>query len=187
MTGDGAGQIALYRHGKVAFDEWSWAPARAFRAMVVTYDTQPILVPFTAPKGDTVDVVVASCRARSQRSAQVLFGSFDHASEMFREAELPGLPSLPFALPAVFWFLLARLMWRFGLGAGCERYGAFRARAGRAAEVLIDHARAGASVALVGHVVLNQAVASELRRRGYHGPKRPNRRHWSVSLYQPSA
>jgi len=101
MTLKPCGTITLYRHGKVAFDDWQWATAGQFRALVTAYNSQLIRLRHDLAREVVPEIIVASTLSRSRQSAEALFGRYDIALDMFREAELPDMPALPFRLPAV--------------------------------------------------------------------------------------
>ena len=118
------------------------------------------------------------------QSANTLFKKYDVSLDAFREAELPDLPPLRMRLPIVFWFLLARILWRCGLSKNCESFQCCRRRAVDAAHFLIKEACAGKSIAVIGHGVFNGLVSAELRRQGFEGSKIPARVHWGKAEYR---
>ena len=186
MTTDLLQAIALYRHGKVRFDGWKWTSPEKFRQLVVAYDNGPIVVPNKRSPQATPGWIVVSTLPRSVASAHVLFGGHDFKSDLFREAELPTLPAIPVVLPTIAWFVVSRLLWRFGRRTDCEGYSDFKSRAALATDILIDHCSDGKSVALVGHALLNREIARELRKRGFHGPHNPSQSYWVPSIFRRS-
>ncbi len=182
-------KITLFRHGRVAFNEWQWSDRSRFRHLVTQYDTAPLRP--TAPPNiaHRYDTVISSTRARSIATAGLLLRTPDCCDPIFNEAELPDLftqgRARPFCkLPNVVWFVGARVLWRLGHSSNCESHRAFSARAERAAQRLIILATPGRSVALIGHAVMNQYIADHLNRAGFEGPRSPKREHWKGTLYR---
>lgn len=179
--------ITLIRHGKVLLDEQRRWRASELRDLIACYDRSsvkpPEMNPVELPEGT---VIMCSDLRRSTDSAMLAFNRFDTSDPLFREAELPDLPALPFRSANVL-LALSRISWSLGRSTGCESFSQFRVRCETAASALIDrHHQTGAPIILVGHGFLNHYVAKELCRRGWKGPRSPSARHWAVSVYRPA-
>jgi broad specificity phosphatase PhoE len=82
------------------------------------------------------------------------------------------------------WLAAFRLIWLAGLSTSPESLSQAKTRARRAAQRLLELAQIEGRVLVIGHGIMNQLIANELRRRGWHGPKRPARGHCQGSQYE---
>ncbi|MEM7289744.1 MAG: hypothetical protein AAF412_05160 [Pseudomonadota bacterium] len=176
-------EIRLFRHGKVDFDSSGWVGADALMGEIDRYDAAPILSHSIQESEWRPDLVLCSPLRRSIDSAIAMFGRVDIADLVFKEAELPRLPALPIRLPVNSLLIMARCLWLCGASGQCEGIRSFRIRIGEAADMLMDLLSENKSAALVGHGILNQFLAHELRKREFSGPRRPSRQHGGMSIY----
>ena len=156
-----------------------------FGQWVDAYDCAPLDPERTPPAAVRNRVAATSCIAtsalrRSLESAEALAPGRPLVSDpLFNEAGVPTAIPWHFTLRPDHWDALARIAWLAGWARETESFRGAIARADRAAERLIDLARAHGSVTLVGHGMLNTLIARALRRRGWKGGGSP-RSYWGL-------
>lgn len=183
-------EIILARHGRSAL--FAAAPRRRqpFSAWARAYEASGIAgcpAPRTDPQGQVreLGLLVTSDLRRTLESARCLrVGAPLQVDPLFREAGLGRAFLEGMRLGPRTWGALAPALWLLGLPAGAESWRAVRARARRAAALLIEQAQRTGTVMLVGHLIFNAFVATELRRRGWHGPVLPRSGYWQCSSYR---
>jgi broad specificity phosphatase PhoE len=129
--------------------------------------------------------VFSSDRPRSKESAARLM---PHAELMvdplFAEAPLasPKLPFLRMEVPK--WAVVSRILWHAGFHPGIENPRQARARAARAADILIARARESGISALVAHGYFNWMIGRQLRKRGFARTGTHAARYWNTVVYE---
>jgi broad specificity phosphatase PhoE len=86
-------------------------------------------------------------------------------------------------LPPGVWIVVARLAWFLNIGDARETVAATRMRAARMADRLIALAVEHGCVVAVGHGMFHRFLASDLRRRGWRGPRPMPHGYWSVAEF----
>lgn len=128
--------------------------------------------------------VIVSPLRRSIESAELLAAPIAPLiDEHFVEPPLPCEIRSALRLRPGLWTGLARSAWFCGWSAGVESFRAARARATRAAQILIERAERHESVALIGHGLMNMLIARRLRDAGWRGPRLLRPRHWTFGVY----
>jgi broad specificity phosphatase PhoE len=129
-------------------------------------------------------LIVCSPLRRSLESAQRLSSAHPLlCDDMFREVALPHPHWRQPRLHPYIWGVVLRGLWRLSLGSNGEDRDAAQRRIDEVAHRLIGIAVARGSVLLVGHGVLNQLLARNLRRRGWRGPWIPDLGFWGFGVY----
>jgi broad specificity phosphatase PhoE len=128
-------------------------------------------------------MVMTSHLTRTRHSPSLLGAASFIESELFREVELPEL-SLSFSkLTPNVWAIFFRCLWFAGYSKNCESYRDAKVRAKKASGVLIDNAKKHEFVVLIGHGFFNQLIANELRKQGWKGKTRSDKKHWGCTRY----
>ena len=181
-------EIILVRHGQ---PQTSALPLTGFEIgnWGREYDKCEIDGQLPPPKGlreltQSVACVLASDRLRSQVSASWLRpqGDIQIDSEL-REAPLPESIDVSIRLSPGAWVVIARLVWWFNLRRSEESIQEVRLRAARVADRLTRRAEECGSLMVVGHGMFNRFVASQLRRRGWVGPRLLPRGYWASARF----
>jgi len=182
-------RIVLTRHGRPDLRLPRRVRPRDWPALVHAYDRAGIC-PASLPKrplaqlASQCGLVACSPLRRSVESARLLGGTQETlCDELFREVALPHASwTLPPLHPYV-WGTLFRFAWMCGFARnGEDRAGAQR-RADAVTHRLVELANERGSVLLVGHGVLNQLIAKNLRARGWQGPRLPGITFWAFAVY----
>lgn len=171
----GYGDIILARHGKPALSRRCWLSAEEYRHWWGLYDEGGLLSGQTAPQGlletaRNAGVIYTSTLRRARETASaVAQGRKVLSDAVFIEAPLPP-PHWPrwFKLPPRLWGVVARLWWHaFNHHDGQESRGEAEARAGRAADLLIQRASEGQDVLVLAHGYFNHMIGRQLKLRGW--------------------
>jgi broad specificity phosphatase PhoE len=175
--------IYLYRHAAVDFDNSKRIAFRDFRAAVDTYNTAP-LIPFEPPQAiPDCKFILTSTLRRSPDTAMHIFGFMDTNDHMFREAELPDLPKLPFRAKPKTLFVIARILWLLGRRKNCESRDRFYARVEKAAKLLIRCTNDHRCIALIGHGVFNHHLSRALRKHNFTQRCKPAQKYGTYTLF----
>lgn len=179
-------QIILARHGQPELRLDSWFRPMALQEWLRLYDAAglaPGAVPAaTRAQAAAAGVLACSDLRRCTESAQRLApGRAVLGEALFREAEPPWPAWLDTRLPPLAWAAMFRLA-RFPGPARPAPATAQRAR--QAAQRLVELARRHGSVLLVGHGLMGQLIARELRALGWQGPRQPASGYWQCSVYR---
>lgn len=184
-------QIALVRHGKPRFES---SPIRAQHLVswVDSYNRGGI-DPAVPPPAKVRELAVTAAYTLSSDLPRAIesLRALDPertapAEHILREAELPGLPSIPIPLDPHVWAAVARVFWFLGWSRATESRSAARQRARQACQRLVALAATHGSVLIVGHGVFNAFIAKELRARGWRGPMWPGGGYWTAAVYRKS-
>lgn len=183
-------EIVILRHGKVNYPPITMLSAAKFYDWVVSYDTNE-LDGLSKPSEEarsiarSANAVVCSELPRSIESARILgVKEITLCQSLFNEAELPIAQWEYPKLSVRIWAILFRLGWFFGYSNGSETLQEAKERASKAARQLIELAEAHQSVAFIGHGIINRFIASELREKGWNGPKVPSKKYWEYGVYR---
>ncbi len=188
---DAAGmRIVLVRHGRPDIPTNPRASHREFRSYIDAYE-EAGLDPESAPPEELQDLagefeaVFTSGKKRSHDSAKALAPKAELiADPLFEEAPLasPRIPLLRMKVPK--WAVVARILWHAGYHPEIENYRRAKHRASRAADILMEHARASGGAALVAHGYFNLMIGRELRRRGFRKSGYHRARFWNAVIYE---
>ena len=182
-------QIVLVRHGKPGavsaapitghgIGEW----VRRYNDVGITRELPPPAV--VRELAASARCVVASDLPRARESAAWISASKDvRVDPDLREAVLPESLGMSIRLSPGAWIVLARVAWLLNWCESDETMAVTRERAERVADRLAALAAEHGSVLAVGHGMFNRFVASQLRRRGWRGPRRLPHRYWSIARF----
>lgn len=191
-TGDAAagGRIILIRHGQPNIALSPRTSHQGFRAYIDAYEAAG-LDPQSAPPKDLRALVkdltelFTSAKPRAHDSAKSLA---PHAKlivdPLFVEAPLaaPKIPLLKLRVQS--WAVVARLLWHAGYHPDIEPYAASRARAQKAANILINRCTAEGTTALIAHGYFNFLIGRELKRQGHKKTGTHRARYWNAVIYE---
>lgn len=185
-----AGRIILIRHGQPDIALSPRTSHLGFRAYIDAYEAAG-LDPESAPPEDLRALVkdmrelFTSAKPRAHDSAKSLA---PHAKlivdPLFVEAPLaaPKIPLLNMRVQS--WAVIARLFWHAGYHPDIEPYAASRARAQRAANILIDRSATDGTTALIAHGYFNFLIGRELKRQGHKKTGTHRARYWNAVIYE---
>lgn len=182
-------RIFLARHGQPDCLSLGNVAPRDMSKWIQAYNDAGVLLDDVPPQAietaRSSGIVVASTMRRAVHSAQYLSGSQAFLAEhVFCEAGLPH-PCWHFPkLPPSAWATIFRLAWFLGYAANAESIESATARAGAAAERLVQLAKENGSVFLVGHGIMTMLIAKHLLSLGWVGPSRPSHGYWQFSTYR---
>jgi broad specificity phosphatase PhoE len=183
-------RIILVRHGRPHLPLRPRTGHHGFRDYIDAYEAAG-LDPESLPPRELADLVkelehvFSSDRPRSHQSARVLAPHADlRVDPLFAEAPLasPRIPLLRMRVPK--WAVVARLLWHAGYHPEIEDYPTARARACRAADILIDKVRDGGAAVLVAHGYFNAMIGRQLRRSGFTRTGSHRVRYWNDVIYE---
>lgn len=184
-------RIILVRHGRPALPRTARTGHHGFRSYIDAYE-EAGLDPNSAPPEELTDLVkglnavFTSHSPRARDSARALLpGAELVADPLFGEAPLavPRIPLLRTKIPM--WAVIARIMWHVGYHPEIENYRAAKLRAGHAADILLQRARANGGVAvLVAHGYFNAMIGRILRKRGFKRTGAHRACFWNVVIYE---
>jgi broad specificity phosphatase PhoE len=183
-------RVILIRHGRPALPISPKAGHEGFRAYIGEYE-EAGLDPASLPPAELADLVggldavFTSDKTRAHESARVLAPAARViADPLFMEAPLaaPRLPLLRMRVPK--WAVVARVLWYMGFHPGIEPWASARARARKAAAILIARAEADGTAVLVGHGYFNFLIGRVLRAKGFRQTGRHRARFWNAVIYE---
>jgi len=132
-----------------------------------------------------LSAVFTSGSARAHESARALSAQAELiADPLFVEAPLasPKIPLLRMRVPK--WAVVARILWHVGFHPEIETYRKAKARAARAADILIARAKEDGRAALVAHGYFNMMIGRQLRSRGFSRTGSHRARYWNAVVYE---
>ena len=182
--------ITLARHGPVDVSWNSRIPGGNFASFVEGFKAAGIVPtsepPSVACRGAReAHTLICSDLPRAVESMQLIApGRYYLQEALFREAEIPTPFRTSIPLRIATWAVVARVLWYIRKWPETESPREARERAKRATDVLETLVAQDGSVFLLGHGYFNAAIARQLRRRGWRGPKFPSTRHWSAITYR---
>jgi broad specificity phosphatase PhoE len=184
-------RVILVRHGKPAIASDTRTSHNGFRHYIDAYQDAG-LDPKSAPPEELLDLVkglnavFTSGLPRSNDSARTLLPEAEIiADPLFTEAPLaaPRIPLLKMKVPV--WAVMARIMWHAGYHPEIENYRRAKARASKAAEILLARADANDGVAvLVAHGYFNAMIGRVLKKRGFLRTGSHRVRFWNAVVYE---
>lgn len=129
-------------------------------------------------------VIFSSVRPRAMQTADHLArGRSVIRDATFNEAPLPPPRWRTRHLPKT-WNKIARMVWLMGHHDGDEHVRDARARASKAAELLVEKAAEGRDVVLAAHGWFNRMLRPELKKRGWTCVHDGGDKYWSYRIYQ---
>jgi broad specificity phosphatase PhoE len=183
-------RIILIRHGQPAIALSPRASHREFGDYIDAYEAAG-LDPASLPPREITDLVkelsfvFTSGRPRAHESARALAPHAELVVDpLFAEAPLasPRIPLIRMTVPK--WAVVARLLWHAGYHPEIENYAASRARADKAADILMARVMDGGAVALVAHGYFNAMIGRRLRKRGFERSGSHRVHYWNAVIYQ---
>ena len=183
-------RIVLIRHGQPHIALSPRTGHAGFTDYIDDYE-EAGLAPSSLPPQELRDLakelkhVFSSDRPRSRQSAQRLA---PHAvltvDSLFAEAPLasPRLPFLRMEVPK--WAVVSRILWHAGFHPDIESPLQARARAAKAAGILIARAREQGASALIAHGYFNWMIGGQLLRRGFKRSGSHRARYWNTVIYE---
>jgi len=183
-------RIVLVRHGKPGVVSRDSIAGRHIGRWVRHYNDAGIsreLAPPAAVRdlASSTGCLLASSLRRAVESATWLAASKEvRVDPELREAALPESLAISIRLSPRVWVPLARVAWWLNWCDSDETIAATRHRAGRVADRLAALAAEHGSVMAIGHGMFNRFVATQLRRRGWRGPKVWSRRYWAAAAFE---
>jgi broad specificity phosphatase PhoE len=183
-------RVVLIRHGKPGAVDAAPIRGHDIGRWVRQYDDAGITNELPPPAVacelvSSAGCVLVSHLPRARQSAAWLAASKEvRVDPELREAALPVSLASSIRLSPEVWVVVARVAWWFNWRTSDETIAMARQRASRMADRLAALALEHGSVVAVGHGMFNQLVASELRRRGWRGPRVLPRGYWSVAQFE---
>jgi len=188
--------VHLVRHLPTAGAPASWLDRDGLRAWFATEAERGITAD-ARPSDDLVALVagtrhlVVSPLARAQATARAVLDRLapDARPAVVTDDDLVEIPLPVLAVPGIrlpldAWDAAARIAWLAGWSGGVEPRSEAFARVRLVAGRLAGLAATG-TVAAVGHGFTNIALARELRRLGWSGPRLPDHRNGGTTTYRP--
>jgi broad specificity phosphatase PhoE len=183
-------RIVLIRHGQPHIALSPRTGHAGFSDYIDAYEAAG-LAPSSLPPEELLDLlkeldqVFSSDRPRSRQSAQRLAPQAElMVDPLFAEAPLasPKLPFLNMEVPK--WAVMSRILWHAGFHPGIENPRQARARAARAADILIARAQKTGLSALVAHGYFNWMIGRQLLKRGLKRTGIHQARYWNTVIYE---
>ncbi len=188
--GPGKGlRIVLIRHGQPAIPISPRTGHRGFHRYIDEYE-EAGLDPASLPPAELTDLmgelkaVFTSDKKRAHESARVLApGAELIADPLFVEAPLaaPRFPLLRMKVPK--WAVVARILWHAGYHPQIEPPAQARARAAKAADILIARAEKDGIAVLVAHGYFNFLIGRVLLARRFKQSGGHRARFWNAVSY----
>jgi broad specificity phosphatase PhoE len=185
-------RIILVRHGPSAYVEkhgvvdhagvYKWRDGYDAAGILASAQPPPALSDLAA----NAQHIVASDLRRAIESAERLAARREiRVTELLREAPL-ALPRWPTRLPVMAWGLMAYASWKIQLRRGIDPLESDTARAGTAADWLVDMVSDGSTAVVVTHGVFRWLLANQLLSRGWNDARREGGyQHWSAWRFSP--
>ena len=183
-------RIILVRHGRPAIALSPRTGHRGFADYIDAYEAAG-LEPGSLPPEELQDLVkelgavFTSAQPRAHQSAKALAPHAELIVDpLFAEAPLasPRLPFLHMEVPK--WAVMSRILWHAGFHPKIENPRQARARAGRAADILIARARETGLSAVVAHGYFNWMIGRQLLKRGFQRTGIHQARYWNTVIYE---
>ncbi|MBU6472373.1 MAG: histidine phosphatase family protein [Alphaproteobacteria bacterium] len=183
-------QIVLIRHGQPAIAISPRTGHQGFGRYIDQYE-EAGLDPQSLPPAELTDLlgelkaVFTSDRKRAHESARALAPKAELiADPLFVEAPLasPRIPLLRMTVPK--WAVVARILWHAGYHPEIEPPAKARARAGKAADILIACAEKDGLAVLVAPGYFNFLIGRALQARGFRQSGSHRAKFWNDVLYE---
>lgn len=184
-------QIYLIRHAKPDLEKKFFCSAQQAQNYIENYNKAPIQnittgrvkIEFYKPHQ-----IYCSSLPRSQETALKLFGDACSivSDSIFREFELKIINANAIVnLPLGLWKGLSRVSWLLGFNhQGIESHKKAKRRAVLSADNLENIARQEETAILVGHGMMNAAIAKELKKRGWRFVRKKGHVNLGATLMQ---
>ncbi|MGA0546204.1 histidine phosphatase family protein [Brevundimonas sp. VNH65] len=186
------GAITLTRHGKPALSRKCLLTAQGYGRWWAEYERLGLFPGQSAPAAladaaQRADLLISSTRPRARESADLAAPGRDvRVDPLFIEAALPP-PPVPewIKLSPRFWGVVSRFWWHvFNHHDGQETRAQAEARAGQAADFLIDAAAGGRDVVVFAHGYFNHMVGVRLKARGWRLAENQGFKYWSQRRFE---
>ncbi|ATC31419.1 phosphoglycerate mutase family protein [Caulobacter vibrioides] len=186
------GVITLARHGEPALSRKVRLNAPEYGEWWGRYEEGGLKAGQTPPNALVelargADTIIASTRRRSIETAQAVVGERAFATDpTFIEAPLPP-PPWPLWLrmsPKRLGFFARFWWWFFDNHGGQETRKEAEARAGQAADLLIEIAGGGQDVLVLAHGFFNWMIADALKQRGWAKIVDEGHAYWSIKRFR---
>ncbi len=186
------GVITLARHGEPALSRKVRLNAPEYGDWWARYEVGGLKAGQAPPAGliqiaREADVIIASTRRRSIETAQAVVQGRAFATDpTFIEAPLPP-PPWPLWLkmsPKRLGFFARFWWWFFNNHGGQETRAEAEARAGRAADLLVELSDQGQDVLVVAHGFFNWMIADALKARGLTKLVDEGHAYWSIKRFR---
>lgn len=186
------GVITLARHGEPALSRKVRLNAPEYGEWWGRYEEGGLKAGQTPPAtlveiARSADAIIASTRRRSIETAQAVVGERAFATDpTFIEAPLPP-PPWPLWVrmsPKRLGFFARFWWWFFDNHGGQETRKQAEARAGQAADLLIELADSGQDVLVLAHGFFNWMVADALKARGWAKIVDEGHAYWSIKRFR---
>ena len=185
----------MLRHGKPQFWE-SYEPytllaGDRIEAALMDYNNSGIIPGSRPPRVSMeaaagADIAFCSGLRRAVETAALLDIRCNLIEDpVFTEPEVPHGFWKKTKLPLATWIAISQFAWTLGYSLNSEPIAGARARAERAANLLVNAARENGTVLLVGHSLMNSMIFRVLRRNKWR-PLRPfNGKFWGCNVLRP--
>jgi broad specificity phosphatase PhoE len=186
------GVITLARHGEPALSRKVRLNAPEYGEWWGRYEEGGLKAGQTPPAtlveiARSADAIIASTRRRSIETAQAVVGERAFATDpTFMEAPLPP-PPWPLWVrmsPKRLGFFARFWWWFFDNHGGQETRKEAEARAGQAADLLIELAASGQDVLVLAHGFFNWMIADALKARGWAKIVDEGHAYWSIKRFR---
>jgi broad specificity phosphatase PhoE len=185
------GRIIVVRHGRPVLNrnEGPRLDWKAYRDWWSRYEQSPLAGGQSCSDALVREisddaVIFSSVRPRAMQTADHLArGRNVTRDAVFNEAPLPPPRWRARYLPKT-WNKIARVVWLMGHHDGDEHVRDTRARASKAAAMLVDKAGEGRDVVLAAHGWFNRMLRPELRKRGWTCVHDGGDKYWSYRIYE---
>ena len=183
-------RVVLIRHGQPAIPISPRTSHQGFRRYIDEYEDAG-LDPVSLPPTELADLigelkaVFTSDKKRAHESARALAPKAELiADPLFMEAPLaaPRFPLLRMTVPK--WAVVSRILWHAGYHPEIEPPAQARARASKAADILIAHAEQDGIAVLVAHGYFNFLIGRVLLARGFRQSGSHRARFWNAVSYE---
>ncbi|OYW98541.1 MAG: histidine phosphatase family protein [Caulobacter vibrioides] len=187
-----SGVITLARHGEPALSRKVRLNAPEYGEWWGRYEEGGLKAGQTPPTtlveiARDADTIIASTRLRSIETARAVVGTRAFATDpTFIEAPLPP-PPWPLWLkmsPKRLGFFARFWWWFFDHHGGQETRKEAKARAGQAADLLIEIAGSGQNVLVLAHGFFNWMIADALKQRGWAKIVDEGHAYWSIKRFR---
>lgn len=187
-----SGVITLARHGEPALSRKVRLNAPEYGEWWGRYEEGGLKAGQTPPTtlveiARDADTIIASTRLRSIETARAVVGTRAFATDpTFIEAPLPP-PPWPLWLkmsPKRLGFFARFWWWFFDHHGGQETRKEAEARAGQAADLLIEIAGSGQNVLVLAHGFFNWMIADALKQRGWAKIVDEGHAYWSIKRFR---
>ena len=183
-------RIVLIRHGQPDIALSPRTRHRGFAGYIHDYEAAG-LAPASLPPQELaalvkeLDSVFTSGKPRAHQSAQRLAPHARLVAEpVFVEAPLASPPVPLLRLKVASWAVASRILWHLGFAPGIENVRGARARAVRAADMLVARAQQAGTAVLVAHGYFNWMIGRELKKRGFTRSGMHQARYWNTVIYE---